>query len=74
MPVGPGNLRNLEVAEVALASGVPVVIVDGVAERDFTGGTGSEAAARLAAGGARVVPDLVAAFDVLLNLAPVAVG
>ncbi len=71
MPLGPGNLRNLEVAEAALAAGVPVIMVDGVAGRDFTGGLATEAAGRLAARGARTVPDLRAAFDMLIHIAPV---
>ncbi len=71
MPVGPGNLRNLEVAEAALAAGVPVIMVDGVEMRDFTGGLATEAAARLAARGAHAVPDLRAAFEMLTRIAPV---
>jgi iron complex transport system ATP-binding protein len=73
MPVGPGNLRNLEVAEMALAAGVPVIMVDGVAERDFTGGLAVGAAARLVAQGARIVPGLIAAFDALNHIAPAVV-
>ncbi len=71
MPLGPGNLSNLEVAEAALAAGVPVIMVDGVAARDFTGGLATEAAGRLAARGARTVPDLRAAFEMLTHIAPV---
>jgi iron complex transport system ATP-binding protein len=70
MPVGPGNLRNLEVAAEAQAAGVPVIIVDGVADRDFCGGAAAAAADRLAAGGARVVPDLHAAFEMLRRITP----
>jgi iron complex transport system ATP-binding protein len=39
-PVGPGNLRNLEAASVALGSGKKVFILgsDTISERDFVGG------------------------------------
>lgn len=70
MPVGPGNLRNLGVAAEAQAAGVPVIIVDGVADRDFCGGRAAAAVDRLVAGGARVVPDLQAAFEMLRCVVP----
>ncbi|MGQ0571839.1 MAG: ABC transporter ATP-binding protein [Armatimonadota bacterium] len=70
IPVGPGNLRNLEVAESALAAGIPVILVDGIAQRDFTGGAAAAAAVRLAAGGARVVPNVQTALLTLRRLAP----
>jgi len=72
MPVGPGNLRNLDVAEAALAAGVPVILVDGIEARDFTQGLATAAAGRLVAGGAYAVPDLSAALALLLQIAPVA--
>jgi len=71
VPLGPGNLRNLEVAAAALANGVPVIIVDGVEARDFAGGRGAAAASALVARGARVVPDLAGAVAALQRLAPV---
>ena len=39
-PIGPGNVRNLELALEVAAAGTPVVLLDAVpiAERDFTGG------------------------------------
>jgi cobalamin transport system ATP-binding protein len=39
-PIGPGNVRNLELALEVAAAGTPVVMLDGVpiAERDFTEG------------------------------------
>ena len=39
-PVGPGNVRNLELALVAARRGTAVVLLDAIpiAERDFTGG------------------------------------
>ncbi len=39
-PVGPGNVRNLELALEAARGGRPVVVLDAtpIAERDFTGG------------------------------------
>lgn len=68
MPVGPGNLRNLEVAEAALANGVPVVMVNGIAGRDFTGGEAAARASRLVEMGAQVVPDVPAALAALQGL------
>jgi cobalamin transport system ATP-binding protein len=39
-PIGPGNVRNLELALEVAAAGTPVVMLDGIpiAERDFTEG------------------------------------
>ncbi|MDR7523490.1 MAG: ABC transporter ATP-binding protein [Armatimonadota bacterium] len=72
VPVGPGNLRNFEVAASALAAGIPVVLVEGTAQRDFTGGAGAAAAERLRAAGALVVPDVHAAVELVRRVAPVA--
>ena len=43
-PIGPGNVRNLELALEVAAAGTPVVLLDAVpiAERDFTGGRATE--------------------------------
>jgi iron complex transport system ATP-binding protein len=43
-PVGPGNVRNLELALEAARGGRPVVILDAtpIAERDFTGGRATQ--------------------------------
>ena len=43
-PIGPGNVRNLELALEVAAAGTPVVLMDAVpiAERDFTGGRATE--------------------------------
>jgi iron complex transport system ATP-binding protein len=43
-PVGPGNVRNLELALEAATRAIPVVLLDAVpiAERDFTGGRATE--------------------------------
>jgi iron complex transport system ATP-binding protein len=65
VPLGPGNLRNLDVAEAALRDGVPVIVVDGIAGRDFTGGEATARVARLLGAGARVVPDVDAALTAL---------
>jgi iron complex transport system ATP-binding protein len=70
VPLGPGNLRNLEVAAAAVANGVPVIIVDGVEARDFAGGQAAAAASALTARGARVVPDVAGAIAALRRLAP----
>lgn len=71
-PVGPGNVRNLELALEAGTRGKPIVVLDAVpiAERDFTGGRATELWTRLrdladAAGG---YPDAVTA---ILSHAPV---
>jgi hypothetical protein len=42
-PVGPGNVRNLELALETARSGTPLVLLDAVPiiERDFTGGRAS---------------------------------
>ena len=39
-PIGPGNLKNIEAAERALDSKVPVVIIDStsISQRDFIQG------------------------------------
>ncbi|MDR7542905.1 MAG: ABC transporter ATP-binding protein [Armatimonadota bacterium] len=71
VPLGPGNLRNLEVAAAALGNGVPVIMVDGVGARDFAGGQAAAAASALIARGARLVPDLAGAVAALVRLAPV---
>jgi iron complex transport system ATP-binding protein len=43
-PIGPGNLRNLELALEAARAGRPVVLLEEspIAERDFTGGAAGE--------------------------------
>jgi iron complex transport system ATP-binding protein len=71
VPFGTGNLRNLDVAAHARAHGVPVIVVDGVAGRDFTSGEAVGRVGRLLAAGARVVPDAQAALDTLGQLVPV---
>jgi iron complex transport system ATP-binding protein len=57
MPVGPGNLRNLEAAGRALESGVPVVLLrDGPhhgERRDYTGGAATKLVQELRERGAR---------------------
>jgi iron complex transport system ATP-binding protein len=68
VPFGPGNLGNLEVAAAALAKGVPVVIVDGIADRDFSGGVAAARAAEMVAAGAQTAPDLAAAVASVARL------
>ena len=57
-PVGPGNLRNLELALEAARDGRAIVLVDQVpiAERDFTEGRATELWAELRDVG-RTAPD-----------------
>lgn len=60
MPIGRGNLRNLEAAKVAQKNGVAVVLLrDGLPlwaeERDYTGGEASRSLEQLVERGARPV-------------------
>jgi iron complex transport system ATP-binding protein len=71
VPVGVGNLRNLEVAAAALAHGVPVVIVGGLTGRDFTGGIATRRVGELVEAGARLVPDVPSAIEALRRAAVV---
>ncbi len=50
-PLGPGNVRNLELALEQAEAGKPVVLLDSIpiAERDFTGGRATELWERLRA-------------------------
>lgn len=64
-PVGPGNLRNLEAAEKALALGKKVVVMlppDGV-DLDFVGGKATEAIKRLISSGAVTAKDVREAVE-----------
>lgn len=71
VPIGPGNMRNLEVAAAALTAGVPVIILDGVAGRDYTGGAATAQVAAMTAQGAWLVPDVSGALDLLRRTVPV---
>jgi iron complex transport system ATP-binding protein len=62
VPFGHGNVANLR---AALGSGRPVVLVGDIAGRDFTGGAAAALWNSARDGGARVVPDVEAAFRVL---------
>jgi iron complex transport system ATP-binding protein len=54
VPFGPGNLVNLELAERVLARGIPVFIMAGISERDYTPERKATATAeRLCAAGAQ---------------------
>ena len=57
-PLGPGNVRNLELTLEAARAGRPIVLVDGVpmADRDFTDGRATELWDELR-GIARIVAD-----------------
>ncbi len=65
-PIGPGNVRNLELTLDAGIRGIPVVVLDAmpIAERDFTGGRATELWARLRDLGESVgsYPDAVTAI------------
>ncbi len=60
VPIGPGNLRNLEILRAAVARGTPAWMVAGLAQRDFSGGS---AGVELA--GVRQFPDGAAMLDEL---------
>lgn len=70
-PVGPGNVRNLELVLEVAAARTPVVVVDSIpiAERDFTGGQATQLWHRLRAS-ATVVRTADAAVAAVLALAP----
>ncbi|PXF53842.1 MAG: heme ABC transporter ATP-binding protein [Candidatus Methanophagaceae archaeon] len=65
MPVGFGNLRNLEAAKRASELGKPVLIFDGIEERDFTGGEATKLFVGLKSRGAIVVKDKEELFNKL---------
>jgi iron complex transport system ATP-binding protein len=67
-PVGPGNVRNLELTLEAARAGRPIVLVDGapMADRDFTDGRATELWDELRSI-ARTVPDNEAAVAVALT-------
>jgi iron complex transport system ATP-binding protein len=70
-PIGPGNVRNLELVLEAVAAGTPVVALDAVpiAERDFTGGAATALRERLRPS-ATVVRTTDDAVDAVLRFAP----
>lgn len=57
IPVGVGNLRNLEAVEIALEQGCPVAILSHTADmqQDFTGGKAERLMERLKSKGAQVL-------------------
>ena len=63
MPVGFGNLRNLEAAKRASELGKPVLIFNGIEERDFTGGEATKLFVGLKSRGAIVVKDKEELFN-----------
>jgi iron complex transport system ATP-binding protein len=69
-PMGPGNVRNLELALEAARAGRPIVLVDSVpmADRDFTDGRATELWDELR-GIARIVTDNEGAVAVAVALA-----
>jgi hypothetical protein len=68
-PVGPGNVRNLELALEVAAAGGRVILVEAtpIAERDFTGGRATELWDGLRARGDVVAGPLEAVDAVLLG-------
>jgi len=65
IPVGHGNLRNLEAAEAARRAGKRVIVVDAppMAERDFVEGRAAAMQARLVEAGAEVAGSVAEALD-----------
>jgi iron complex transport system ATP-binding protein len=75
MPIGRGNLRNLEAASAAQESGVPVVLLrDGLPlwaeERDYTGGEATRSLEQLVQQGARPVESIDEVVAMLDERAP----
>ncbi len=71
VPIGPGNLRNLDVAEAALDGGVPVVVVGASAGGDFAAGLAGKRILELVAKGACLTEDLGTALAAVARAAPV---
>lgn len=67
--VGPGNLKNIEAAEIALKSKVPVIIIDSVpfSEKDFIGGKLEQYFNQLRKGKAIFVKNLEEGLNHILN-------
>ncbi len=65
MPVGYGNLRNLEAANRASELGKPVLLFNGIEERDFTGGEATKRVRALKNRGAIPVNDIEEVIDKL---------
>jgi iron complex transport system ATP-binding protein len=66
VPFGRGNLVNLELALEAARGGAAVLLLgDGIAGRDFTGGSAAELWSALLAAGAQPVADLPALEEAL---------
>ena len=75
MPIGHGNLRNLEAANAAQDRGVPVALLrDGLPpwaeERDYTGGEATRALEQLVGRGARRVESVDKVVSLLYEEAP----
>jgi iron complex transport system ATP-binding protein len=60
VPIGRGNMANLELAAEAQDAGAPVYLLGSVRheDRDFTGGAAAEALRLLEARGARRIPEI----------------
>jgi iron complex transport system ATP-binding protein len=67
VPFGPGNLRNLEILDDALAAGRPVAVMgtQEFAARDYTNGQAKQALERAVGLGARRLSDEAQAVDFL---------
>ncbi len=68
MPIGMGNLRNLEAAAVASEMGKPVLIFNGIETRDFTGGEATKLFDALKNRGAIPVRDTMELLDKLRDI------
>jgi hypothetical protein len=67
VPFGPGNLRNLEIMDDALASGKPVAVMgeEDFGSRDYADGRAKQALDRAVALGAERLIDEAQAVDFL---------
>ncbi len=68
MPIGVGNLRNLEAAAIASEMGKPVLIFNGIENRDFTGGAATRLFHTLKDRGAIPVRDTEELLDKLRDI------
>ncbi len=68
-PIGPGNLKNIEAAEIALDNKVPVVVIDStpISQRDFVQGNLKKYFDQLRSKGAKFVKNQREALETVLK-------
>jgi len=65
VPIGQGNLRNLEAAIEASSAGVRTVVFDSFENQDFCSGEATDCFRKLIASGAQTVTDISGIFEIL---------